>query len=60
MVIERKLWDDMRHTATTFSMPMASHQQLQSLFSQIEQIANQAQQPAPEVIRPNGEMRVDN
>lgn len=61
MNIEKELWENMRQTAATFSMPMATHQQLQQLFNQIEQMAAQkAQQPAPDFNKPNGEARVAN
>jgi hypothetical protein len=39
MVIDQKLWDDMRHTLTGISMPLVSHQQVQQLLNHVENAA---------------------
>jgi hypothetical protein len=39
MIIEKKLWDDMRHTLTGISMPLVSHQQVQQLLNHVEQMS---------------------
>jgi ABC-type multidrug transport system fused ATPase/permease subunit len=43
MHIDKKLWDDMRNTMGTISMPLVAHQQVQQLLNQVEQSANQGQ-----------------
>jgi hypothetical protein len=37
MIIDKKLWDDMRHTLSGISMPLVSHQQVQNLLNHVEQ-----------------------
>jgi len=45
MQIERKLWDDMRHTLTGISMPLVSHQQIQQLLNHVEQMSQMSKDP---------------
>jgi hypothetical protein len=45
MIIERKLWDDMRHTLTGISMPLVSHQQVQQLLNHVESMSKEPQDP---------------
>lgn len=40
MIIERKLWDDMRHTIQGISMPLVAHQQISQLLNHVEQQAS--------------------
>jgi len=60
MIIEKKLWDDMRHTLTGISMPLVSHQQVQQLLNHVEQMSSElettraASEAAGPAIRQNG------
>jgi len=39
MVIEQKVWDDMRATLAAISMPLMAHQQIAQLLAQVERLA---------------------
>jgi hypothetical protein len=43
MIIEKKMWDDLRHSLSSISMPLMAHQQVQSILSNIENAVLQAE-----------------
>jgi hypothetical protein len=54
MHIEKKLWDDMRQTMGTISMPLVAHQQVQQLLNQVEQSAKDLLEGHDIKVNPNG------
>ena len=39
MIIEQKVWDDMRATLAAISMPLMAHQQVAQLLQQVERLS---------------------
>lgn len=55
MIIDRKFWDEMRHTMVGISMPLVSHQQVQQLLNHVEQMSTQPpDDPRAGHAKPNG------